>query len=101
MQSLPANVHPYRRTPEFTESTTPSGLRRDHITKPGVWGVIHVTQGSLEYHILEPAEERPLLTPDMLGIVEPTMRHQVTPLGPVRFFVEFYAATPEAGDPHP
>ncbi len=100
MKNLPANVHPYRRTPDFTESTIPAGLLRDHTTKSGVWAVIHITQGSLEYHIIEPAEERHLLAPDKPGIVEPTMRHQVVPLGPVRFYVEFHAAASEAGDPH-
>ena len=85
MKSLPVDVHPYRRAPEFTEATVRSGMRRDHTTKSGVWGVIHVTQGSLEYHILEPAGERHLLTTDKFGIVEPTIRHQVVPLGPVRF----------------
>lgn len=101
MKTLPEDVHSYRRTPTFTESTIPPGLLRDHTTKPGVWAVIHVLQGALEYHILEPAEERHRLTPDTRGIVEPTMRHQVMPLGPVDFYVEFYTTSPEAGNPHP
>jgi len=101
MKTLPEDVLPYRRTPASTESTIPPGLLRDHTTKPGVWGVIHVLEGALEFRILEPAEERHRLTPDKSGIVEPAVRHQVTPLGPVRFYIEFHAASPEAGDPHP
>jgi tellurite resistance-related uncharacterized protein len=100
MKTLPTDVRPYRRTPEFTEATIPRGLLRDHATKPGVWAVIHVTRGALDYHILEPAPEQHRLTPDNVGIVEPEMRHHVAPLGPVQLYVEFHAATPEKGNPH-
>lgn len=91
LKNLPADVRPYRRTPEFTESTIPKGLLKEHTTKPGVWGVIHVTQGLLEYRILATVPERHLLTPDKPGIVEPTVPHEVAPIGPVRFYVEFHA----------
>jgi tellurite resistance-related uncharacterized protein len=91
LKSLLADVRPYRRTPEFTASTIPKGLLKEHTTKPGVWGVIHVTQGLLEYRILSPVPERHLLTPDKPGIVEPTVPHEVAPIGPVRFYVEFHA----------
>ena len=100
MKQLPADVRPYRRTPEFTEATIPPGLLRRHTTKPGVWALIHVISGLLDYRILEPVEQRHLLTPDKPGVVEPSVAHQVAPLGPVRFYVEFHAAAPEAGDPH-
>lgn len=91
MKTLPAEVKPHKRTPEFTEDTIPSGLLNGHATKTGVWGVIHVIEGSLEYHILEPVEELHTLTQNTLGIVEPAVRHQVRPLGPVRFYVEFHS----------
>ncbi|MBU2755425.1 DUF1971 domain-containing protein [Acidithiobacillus sp. CV18-2] len=97
---LPADVRPYRRTPEFTEATIPAGLLRHHSTKPGVWAMIHVLEGTLEYRILEPVEERHLLTPGHPGVVEPTVPHEVAPLGPVRFYVEFHAVAPDVGDPH-
>ena len=91
-------MRPYRRTPEFTESTIPKGLLKEHTTKPGVWGVIRVTQGLLEYRILKPAPEQRLLTPDKPGIAEPTVPHEVAPIGPVRFYVEFHA-TPDKTQP--
>jgi hypothetical protein len=31
---------PFRRTAVFDENTLPAGLRSEHRTKPGVWGVI-------------------------------------------------------------
>ena len=46
--------------------------------------------GRLEYRILEPAQEVILLDPDTPGIVEPTVLHEVAPVGEVRFRVEFY-----------
>lgn len=38
MKDLPVNVSPYKRTPEFTEESVPTGLLNDHTTKDGVWG---------------------------------------------------------------
>ena len=89
---IPSTVQPYRRTPLFTESTVPNGLLRDHTTRPEVWGLIHVQEGKLNYHVTDP--RRPasttLLTPDTAaGLVEPTIKHHVEPLGAVKFFVEF------------
>ena len=89
MKSLPTNVVPYQRTKEFTESTVPAGLLRRHDTKAGVWGRIHVLEGTLTYRILEPAVEENVLSPGIDGIVEPQVPHEVEPVGRVRFFVEF------------
>ena len=47
MKNLPPEVKPYRRTPEFTESTIPAGLLKGHTTKPGVWAMIHVLEGGI------------------------------------------------------
>lgn len=91
--SLPPDVRPYRRTPEFTEGTVPTGLLRAHDTKPGVWGLIHVLDGRLAYRVTDPRRPRSetVLTPsDSPGVVEPTIAHEVEPLGPVRFYVEFH-----------
>ena len=93
MKDLPPDVAAYQRTKEFTEATVPDGLRRRHTTKPGTWARIHVLEGSLRYRILEPAVEEHVLSPDMPGIVEPEVPHQVEPLGAVRFFVEFLRRT--------
>lgn len=91
---LPENAKPYRRTDEFTEATTPAGLLRAHTTKAGTWALIHVLEGRLAYRITDPRRlaSETVLTPDTPpGVVEPTVLHQVEPLGPVRFYVEFRA----------
>ncbi|AUW60367.1 tellurite resistance protein [Sphingobium sp. SCG-1] len=83
---------PYKRTPTFTEATIPQGLLKDHSTKDGTWGLIHVEQGALRYVV---TDTRRLSTECILtadgkpGLVEPTILHHVQPLGPVRFHVEF------------
>lgn len=90
---LPANIQPYKRTPEFTEATVPEGLKRDHDTKDGVWALIHVLEGRLAYRVTDPrrAPVELILTPTSgAGVIEPTIRHAVEPLGPVRFYVEFH-----------
>ena len=92
MKTLPPDVSPYQRTRDFTESTVPDALRRRHTTKPGTWGRICVLEGSLRYRILEPTVEEHVLSPDMPGVVEPEVPHEVEPLGAVRFFVEFHRA---------
>jgi tellurite resistance-related uncharacterized protein len=90
MKQLPNTVAPYKRTPEFDEQTVPKGLLHEHQTKESVWGTIVVLEGRLQYTITEPQTEVIILDANNIGIVEPTVRHQVKPLGKVRFYVEFH-----------
>jgi tellurite resistance-related uncharacterized protein len=88
---LPNNFVPYKRTPVFTKESVPAGLRNDHSTKTGVWARINVEEGKLRYCV--PAFDAKMeLSPDKVGVVVPEVQHKVEPLGPVRFFVEFYRA---------
>lgn len=90
---LPPGLESYRRTGTFCEQTVPDGLLKAHATKAGTWGLIQVIEGELLYRIEDerriPAQSRlrPGLPP---GVVEPTIRHSVEPVGPVRFHVEFF-----------
>lgn len=88
MKELPATVTAYQRTNLFTQDTVPSGLLKNHSTKEGVWGLIQVEEGQLEYTIED--NEVHVLTPGNNGVVEPTVKHHVRPLGDVLFSVEFY-----------
>lgn len=91
--SLPPDVRFYRRTDVFTEETVPKGLLKSHFTKAGVWGLIHVLEGRLAYRVTDstrPASETVLDRDTSPGLVEPTILHEVEPLGPVRFYVEFH-----------
>lgn len=95
---LPEGLEPYRQTDVFTEDSLPAGLRKDHCTKSGVWGLIQVAEGRLSYRVTDPRRvgEDLILTPESRpGVVEPTILHHVVPLGPVRFHVQFYRQIPE------
>ncbi len=87
---LPAGVTAYKRTPDFDEHSIPDGLRKDHSTKAGVWGVIHVLAGTLRYIVEPPLAKEQLLDPSAPGIVVPEVLHRVVAEGDVRFFVEFH-----------
>ena len=90
MKKLPDDVMPYKKTPEFDETSVPSGLLNAHQTKAGVWGKIVVIEGQLQYTINEPDVEIVMLDQHVYGVVEPTVLHEVKPIGHVRFYVEFY-----------
>ena len=93
MTQLPAGLEAYKSTPIFTEQSVPAGLLKDHSTKDGTWGLIHVEEGSLTYVITDPRRpqsERVLTRESDPGVVEPTIVHRVQPSGDVRFWVEFW-----------
>lgn len=85
---------PYKSTPVFDENTLPAGLRREHRTKVGVWGIIRVVEGRVRYRILDPVSET-ILDPDHPGLVFPDQPHCVEPLGAIGMQVEFYDRMPD------
>lgn len=88
---LPDGFLACRTTPVYTQETVPAALRTDHRTQPGTWAKIVVLEGALRYHL--PALDRTLvLDPAHPGIVLPEVEHRVEPLGPLRFYLEFYRA---------
>jgi tellurite resistance-related uncharacterized protein len=87
------SIAPYRTTPIFDRDTLPEGLRREHRTKPGVWGIIEVLEGRLLYEILAPPSVR-ILDPDSPGRILPDQPHRVTPLSALRMRVAFYDRDP-------
>ena len=84
---------PYKSTPVFDEDSLPAGLRREHRTKEGVWGVIRVLKGELRYRVLEPVSET-IIDPDHPGLVLPYQPHLVEPLGAMQMQVDFYDRDP-------
>jgi tellurite resistance-related uncharacterized protein len=89
-----ASPAPYKSTPVFDENTLPPGLRREHRTKLGVWGVIRVLEGRVRYEVLDPASEV-ILDAAHPGLVLPGVPHRVEPLGAMRMQVEFYDRSPD------
>ncbi|MDA7949298.1 MAG: DUF1971 domain-containing protein [Hyphomicrobiaceae bacterium] len=90
MKQLPNGLVAYKRTPVFDQDNLPAGLEKEHRTKPGVWGVIHILEGRLAYTSYSPQREQLLGPESPPMIVEPCERHKVAPIGNVRFYVEFH-----------
>ena len=84
---------PYKSTPVFDENTLPAGLRREHRTKAGVWGIIRVLEGRVRYRVLNPISEM-ILDLDHPAFVLPDQPHLVEPLGAMQMRVEFYDRNP-------
>lgn len=89
MKILPAGIESFSRTPEFSEESIPAGLKKEHRVRAGVWGRIVVLEGRLRYRILQPEIQDVELSPELPGVVEPEVPHEVKALGKVRFYVEF------------
>jgi tellurite resistance-related uncharacterized protein len=87
---MPEGLVAYRRTAEFDETSIPAALRKDHTTKPGVWGMIRVIAGQLRYCVDAAGGREHTLDPGTPGVIPPEVLHHVAPDGPVRFFVEFH-----------
>jgi tellurite resistance-related uncharacterized protein len=92
-RDTPLSSKPYKSTSVFDENTLPIGLRREHRTKTGVWGIIRVLHGRVRYQVLDPVSEV-ILEPGRPGLIRPDEPHLVEPLGPVRMQIEFYHQLP-------
>ena len=92
---MPSGLVAYKRTPDFDQRSIPAGLRKDHATKAGVWGLIHVTSGRLRYCIDSQGREL-VLAPGTNGVIPPELVHHVEPDGEVSFFVEFHRKPEQA-----
>jgi tellurite resistance-related uncharacterized protein len=92
-KQVPDGFEAYQRTRDFDETSIPKGLLEAHSTKCGVWALIHVVRGELEYVIHEPFNQRHVVLPDTPGIILPEVPHHVSPIGSVAFCVEFWRAT--------
>ena len=89
-REMPEGYAPYRRTAAFTDESVPEALCKHHTTKRGVWALIHVARGQLEYRVGTPLDSIETLAPGTPGVVLPEVEHRVAPLGPVEFVVEFW-----------
>jgi tellurite resistance-related uncharacterized protein len=90
---MPIGHGPYKRTASFTHETVPKGLLHHHSTKAGVWALLHVARGSLEFFETEAnGEARQLVSAGQSAVIRPGVEHRVAPLGEVEFAVELWRA---------
>ena len=94
---MPAGFEPYKRTPAFTRDTVPAALLRRHDTKAGIWAIIHVVSGELEY--FEPTEAGETCLRLAAGekvTVAAEREHRVAMGGGASFFIELWRAAAES-----
>ena len=60
---LPASYLLYGSSPDFTADSPPDALRAGHATKPGVWGLLRVTDGGVRFELEPPLERTSLHGP--------------------------------------
>lgn len=86
---LPKHVRPYRQTPRFTAGTIPAALLRDHATKAGVWGLLHVHCGTVAYRIADSGATQDVSI-GQTAVIVPEQRHSVSLSPDAIFHVEFW-----------
>lgn len=92
---MPAGLRLARTTPEFTDATTPAGLRRAHRVAPGLWGQLQVREGGVRFVFEDPpASIHDLVAGDAIDI-PPGIAHRVEPGLGCRFVVEFHEPRPD------
>ena len=90
MKLLPDNDNPATKNSEFDETSEPEGLLHNHQTKANVWVKIVVLEGKLKDIVHKSKDQTYVLDVNKCGEVESVVRHEVKPLGSVRFYVQFF-----------
>jgi tellurite resistance-related uncharacterized protein len=88
---LPEAIRRVRTSPEWDENTLPPGLRRPHQLATGTWGKLVVHDGALLFSMTgEPPLSVELTPGSAAQPIPPGVCHEVKPVGPVRFSIEFF-----------
>ncbi len=92
---LPDGLRLVRSSPEWDEHTLPAGLRHRHRLSSGTWGRIVLQSGRLRLSMATvPDREIELAGAGAWQAIPPGVDHEVEPLGPVRFSLEFLRRPP-------
>ncbi len=87
---LPAGYIAYRRV-SFRADSIPEALLRQHDTKPGVWAILEVASGELDFvELLDGGEHQTRLRAGERAVIRPGIVHRVAPLGDVELSIEFW-----------
>lgn len=84
----PSTLVSYKKTDIFTEDTIPAELKESHTTKGGVWALIRILEGEIQYQLEGAMPE--ILSRSNPGLVEPDLPHHFAAVGPVRFYIEYF-----------
>jgi tellurite resistance-related uncharacterized protein len=89
---LPDGLELQRRTPTFTEESTPAGLRAAHAVGEHTWGRLVVEVGTIGFVFEDAADDVRTVSAGEHQIIAPERLHHVVLGDPVRFHVEFHRA---------
>ena len=87
---LPEGLKSYKQTPTFTETTIPRALQVSHSLKNGIWGMIHVLDGCLQYTLERQGFAPQIIHAGKSAVVPPEVPHHIQATGPVQCFIEFF-----------
>ena len=88
MKVLPESINELKKTRMFSKDSAPEQLQKDHKTASGIWGLITIVSGSLEYVIV--GDSTYTLSPEIPGVIEPEQVHYLRLEEPVEFYLTFY-----------
>jgi len=88
--TLPENVTYVRSTPEFDEATVPAGLLRAHQVAAGVWGLLVVSEGVVEFTFEDDSDTSRVVTAGETQVIPPSRPHHIVVRDPAKFHVEFH-----------
>lgn len=89
-RTLPPRVAKYAETAKFTRETVPSKLTTRHNLKSGVWGLLCVEAGTVEFHVTGGTTWSASVQAGETIVIEPRQEHFVRPDVDAEFKVEFY-----------
>ncbi|HYH52313.1 MAG TPA: DUF3565 domain-containing protein [Acidimicrobiia bacterium] len=89
---LPDGLRPARRAGPFDADTLPAGLRKSHRVADGVWGCLHVLQGSVDFSMDTGPPIEITVKEGGCQPIPPGIDHHLTLTGPVLLEVEFLVA---------
>lgn len=91
---MPDAVRSVRRSPEWTASSLPAGLRRTHTLAAGTWGRLVVLGGRLRFQANTTPPIDRVLEPGEVQAIAPGVEHHVEPDADARCLVEFLEVLP-------
>jgi tellurite resistance-related uncharacterized protein len=89
VRALPAG-EPYRTIGPFDAETLPAGLRGEHRLKPGAWGLLRLSEGSLDFVWDDGSDRRERLAAPAEVVIPPQVPHHLEDDGQYRLTVAFY-----------
>lgn len=88
--SLPDGATYVRSTPEFDQETVPAGLLRAHQVADGVWGLLVVEEGAVEFTFEQEAGDSRMVMAGETQAIPPQRPHHIAVQEGARFRVEFH-----------